>query len=90
MRNLTMMTDLYQLTMMYGYYNTNTHMRQAVFDLYFRKPNENSAYAIAAGLEQVMEYIENLHFGEDDLNYLDSLGLFNREFLDLLRGLRFT
>lgn len=90
MRNLTMMTDLYQLTMMYGYYNTNTHMRQAVFDLYFRRPNVNSAYAIAAGLEQVMEYIENLHFTEEDLNYLDSLNLFTRGFLDTLRELRFT
>lgn len=90
MRNLTMMTDLYQLTMMYGYYNTNTHLRQAVFDLYFRRPNVNSAYAIAAGLEQVMDYIENLHFSEEDLGYLKSLNLFSREFLDLLRELRFT
>ena len=80
MRNLTMMTDLYQLTMMYGYYNTNTHLRQAVFDLYFRRPNVNSAYAIAAGLEQVMDYIENLHFSEEDLGYLKSLNLFSREF----------
>src|SRR5690554_1125342 len=90
MRNLTMMTDLYQLTMMYGYYKTNTHMRQAVFDMYFRKPSENSAYAIAAGLEQVIEYIENLHFGEEDITYLSSLKLFDNSFLDLLRTLRFT
>ena len=90
MRNLTMMTDLYQLTMMYGYYKTNTHTRQAVFDLFFRRPGENSAYAIAAGMEQVVEYIENLHFSEDDLAYLDSLELFDEKFLDLLRTLRFT
>ncbi|HHU49506.1 MAG: nicotinate phosphoribosyltransferase [Caldicoprobacterales bacterium] len=90
MRNLTMMTDLYQLTMMYGYYKNNTHQRQAVFDLFFRRPNNNTAYAIAAGLEQVMDYIENLHFSEEDLEYLDSLNLFNQEFLDLLRDLRFT
>ena len=70
MRNLTMMTDLYQLTMMYGYYKNNTHQRQAVFDLFFRRLNNNTAYAIAAGLEQVMDYIENLHFSVKDLNTL--------------------
>lgn len=90
MRNLTMMTDLYQLTMMYGYYKINIHKRQAVFDLFFRKRNVNSAYAIAAGLEQVMEYIDNLHFSEEDLEYLNSLNLFDNDFLDLLRELRFT
>ncbi len=90
MRNLTMMTDLYQLTMMYGYYKTNNHRRQAVFDMTFRQPNTNSAYAIAAGLEQFVEYIENLHFSEEDLSYLDSLSLFDDGFLNLLRDLRFT
>lgn len=90
MRNLTMMTDLYQLTMMYGYYKTNNHRRQAVFDMTFRQPNTNSAYAIAAGLEQLVEYIENLHFSEEDLSYLDSLSLFDDGFLNLLRDLRFT
>lgn len=90
MRNLTMMTDLYQLTMMYGYYKTNTHRRQAVFDLFFRKRSVKSAYAIAAGLEQVIDYIENLHFSEEDLEYLDSLNLFSRDFLELLKELRFT
>ncbi|HHY83545.1 MAG TPA: nicotinate phosphoribosyltransferase [Clostridiales bacterium] len=90
MRNLTMMTDLYQLTMMYGYYKTNTHKRQAVFDLFFRKPNNNSSYAIAAGLEQVIDYIENLHFDKEDIDYLNSLNLFNDEFLDMLRELHFT
>jgi nicotinate phosphoribosyltransferase len=90
LRNLTMMTDLYQLTMMYGYYKTNTHRRQAVFDLFFRKPNKDSAYAIAAGLEQVIDYIKNLHFSEEDLQYLESLQLFDKDFLNELRKLRFT
>src|SRR5690554_5716544 len=90
MRNLTMMTDLYQLTMMYGYYKNNIHNRKAVFDMYFRKPGENSAYAIAAGLEQVIDYIENLHFSEEDILYLDSLNLFDKGFFDILRELRFT
>ncbi len=90
MRNLTMMTDLYQLTMMYGYYKTNTHQRNAVFDMFFRKPSSNSAYAIAAGLEQVIDYIKNLHFGDEDIEYLASLNLFDSDFLDYLSQLRFT
>lgn len=90
MRNLTMMTDLYQLTMMYGYYKTGTMNKEAVFDLFFRKSRQDSAYSIAAGLEQVIDYINNLHFDEDDLVYLDSLNLFDAGFLDLLRELRFT
>ncbi len=90
MRNLTMMTDLYQLTMMYGYYKNNIHRKPAVFDMFFRKLSEYSAYAVAAGLEQVIGYIENLHFEEEDLQYLDSLNLFDREFLDQLRKLHFT
>ncbi|MBE3100826.1 MAG: nicotinate phosphoribosyltransferase [Firmicutes bacterium] len=90
MRNLTMMTDLYQLTMMYGYYKTGTHEQIAVFDLFFRKPSENSAYAIAAGLEQVVDYIQNLSFSEEDILYLDSLNLFDQNFLDLLKKLRFS
>ena len=90
MRNLTMMTDLYQLTMMYGYFKTDTHNRQAVFDLFFRKRSVKSAYAIAAGLEQVIDYIKNVHFSKEDLDYLDSLNLFSSEFLKLLKELRFT
>jgi nicotinate phosphoribosyltransferase len=90
LRNLTMMTDLYQLTMMYGYYKTNTHQRNAVFDMFFRKPSSNSAYAIAAGLEQVIDYIKNLHFGDEDIEYLASLNLFDSDFLDYLSQLRFT
>ena len=85
-----MMTDLYQLTMMYGYYKTNTHRKEAVFDMFFRKSRENSAYAIAAGLEQVIDYIKNLHFDEEDIQYLDSLHLFDGDFLAQLRELRFT
>jgi nicotinate phosphoribosyltransferase len=76
--------------MMYGYFKTNTHRRQAVFYLFFRKPNENSAYAIAAGLEQVIDYIKNLHFSEEDIKYLDSLQLFDRDFLNELREFHFT
>lgn len=90
MRNLTMMTDLYQLTMMYGYQKYGMQTNKAVFDMFFRPQMEYSAYAIMAGLEQLVEYIQNLSFDEDDLNYLRSLDLFDENFIDYLRHFRFT
>lgn len=88
-RNLTMMTDLYQLTMMYGYYRFGMTKNEAVFDLFFRY-RENSAYAIMAGTESVIDYINNLRFEEDDIDYLRSLKLFDEGFLNELRNMRFT
>lgn len=88
-RNLTMMTDLYQLTMMYGYYRYGMSENEAVFDLFFRN-SENNAYAVMAGTESVIDYINKLHFAEEDLDYLRSLNLFNEDFLNMLRTLRFT
>lgn len=90
MRNLTMLTDLYQLTMMYGYYKHGMEQNEAVFDLFFRQTRENSAYAVAAGLESVIKYINNLHFSEEDIAYLRSLKLFDEEFFSYLRAMRFT
>ncbi|OQB24104.1 MAG: Nicotinate phosphoribosyltransferase pncB2 [Firmicutes bacterium ADurb.Bin182] len=90
MRNLTMMTDLYQLTMMYGYYKHNMSDNLAVFDLFFRKPERFSAYAVMAGTESVIEYINNLHFDDEDISYLRSLDLFDEQFLSALKRLRFT
>ncbi len=91
MRNLTMMTDLYQLTMMYGYYRENKMNQTVVFDLFFRKPaGMESSYAVAAGLEQVVDYIDNLHFGPEDIDYLRSLNLFDEGFFDLLKDFKFT
>ncbi len=89
-RNLTMMTDLYQLTMMYGYYKKGMAGNRAVFDMFFRKRVGESAYALVAGLEQLIEYIENLSFSPEDIDYLRSLHLFDEEFLHVLEGLRFT
>lgn len=88
-RNLTMMTDLYQLTMMYGHFLNGTN-EEAVFDLFFRKPSGNSTYAVMAGLEQAIDYIKNIAFTEDDIAYLRSLHLFSDSFLDMLRNLTFT
>ncbi len=90
MRNLTMMTDLYQLTMMNGYLKNNMQNNVAVFDLFFRPLLNNSVYAVMAGLEQAIEYIENLHFNEEDLEYLESLKIFDKEFIEYLRNFKFT
>ena len=88
-RNLTLLTDFYELTMMNGYFEDGTHNNEAVFDMFFRyKPDLN--YAIFAGLEQALDYVENLHFGEDEIGYLRSLGSFDERFLDYLKDFKFT
>ena len=89
MRNLTLLTDLYQLTMGQGYFSENKHEQLAVFDVFFR-PNKLITYSVAAGMEQVTEYLENLHFSEDDIAYLRSLGIFTEDYLAYLATLRFT
>ncbi len=90
MRNLTMMTDLYQLTMMNGYFKNGMKDNVAVFDVFFRPLLNKSVYAVMAGLEQALEYIENLHFDKEDIEYLRSLNLFGEEFLDYLKDFKFT
>ena len=87
--NLTMMTDFYQLTMMQGYLMSGQHTRKAVFDMFFRKNPEQSAYAIACGLDLLIKFIESIHFSEDDIGFLEGEGSFTPEFLDYLRTFRF-
>ena len=89
MRNLTMMTDLYQLTMMYGYYKEGMKNNEGIFDLFFR-PKEDIVYAVMAGTESVIQYINNLHFTNEDIAYLRSLNLFDEDFLAYLKEMRFT
>ena len=89
MRNLTLMTDLYQLTMMNGYLKNNKHQERVVFDLFFRQ-NELITYSLAAGLEQAIDYILNLNFTKEDIDYLRSLNLFGEDFLEYLSNLKFT
>lgn len=89
MRNLTLLTDLYQLTMGQGYFTENKHTQTAVFDLFFR-PNRLITYSVAAGMEQAAEYLENFHFDEEDVAYLRSLGIFTEDYLEYLSRLRFT
>lgn len=87
--NLTMLTDLYQLTMGNGYFE-NGMEEEAVFDLFFRKKEGFYSYALAAGLDQIIDYIQNFRFEPDDIAYLRSLHLFSEDFLDYLSKLRFT
>ena len=68
MRNLTMMTDLYQLTMMYGYYKHGMSQNEAVFDLFFRTTRPHSEYSVMAGTQSVIEYINDLHFSQEDIH----------------------
>ncbi|MBQ8394250.1 MAG: nicotinate phosphoribosyltransferase [Clostridia bacterium] len=89
MRNLTLLTDLYQLTMGYGFYRHDKHEEEVVFDLFFRK-NALITYSLAAGLEQAMDYLLKWRFDEEDIAYLRSLNLFDEGFLDYLKNMRFT
>ena len=88
-KNLTLLTDFYELTMMNGYLRNGKQRDIAVFDLFFRR-NNVITYSVAAGLEQAVNYIRNIHFEADDIQYLRSLGLFDEEFLEYLRTFRFT
>ena len=90
MRNLTMLTDLYQLTMMYGYLKSGMRDNIATFDMFYRSKDESTHYAIMAGLEQLIDYLKNLHFDEDAIEYLRGLGIFDEEFMHQLRDFKFT
>ncbi len=89
MRYSPLMTDLYELTMLAGYFEKNMHLKPAVFDLFFRKNPFHGGYAIFGGLQTALNYLAGLRFSDADLAYLDSLGLFNQPFLDYLRGFSF-
>ena len=89
-QNLTLLTDLYELTMMQGYFKNKNRNETVIFDAFYRSNPCGGGYAIAAGLEQVIEYIKNLHFSEEDIAYLAGLGIFDKDFLEYLRDFRFT
>ena len=88
--NLSMLFDFYEMTMANGYYRTGMQEHVTFFDVFFRRVPDGGGFAIAAGLEQLVEYIQNLHFDEDDIAYLRSKNLFQEDFLDYLRDFRFT
>ncbi len=91
--NWTLLTDLYELTMMQGYFKQaekDTKDSVVVFDAFYRKNPSGNGYAIAAGLEQIIGYIKNLSFSYEDIEYLRGLGIFEEDFLDYLAGFHFT
>ena len=88
-QNLTLLTDFYELTMMQGYFN-NDNNDTVVFDVFYRSNPSGGGYSICAGLEQVIDYIKNLRFKEDDIEYLRSLKIFDENFLSYLKDFRFT
>ena len=88
--NMTMLCDFYELTMGNGYFENGYKDRITYFDVFFRKVPDGGGFAIVAGLEQLIDYIENLHFAEEDIAYLRGRKLFSEEFLNYLKDFRFT
>lgn len=89
-QNCTMLCDFYQLTMGNGYFRTKHADRIAYFDVFFRRVPDGGGYAICAGLEQVINYIQGLRFTEEDIQYLRGKGIFGEDFLEYLRNFKFT
>jgi nicotinate phosphoribosyltransferase len=89
MRHSPLLTDLYELTMLAGYLEQGMHERPAVFDLFFRQNPFKGGYAVFAGLETALCYLEELSFGDEELSYLDGLGMFRPAFLSYLEHFRF-
>ena len=88
--NTSMLCDFYELTMGNGYFQKGFRDKITYFDVFFRRIPDGGGFAIAAGLEQLVEYIQNLHFSEEDIAYLRDRGIFDEDFLNYLRNFRFT
>ena len=88
-RNLSLVMDFYELTMSQCYFNDNKD-KEVVFDLFYRKNPDDGGYCVFAGLEQVVDYVSNLHFEKEDIDYLRSLNQFSEDFLEYLSTIRFT
>lgn len=89
-RNISMMMDFYELTMAYGYFKNKDRDTKVAFDVFYRKNPDKGGFAIFAGLEQIVEYIEGIRFEEDDIAYLRSCGTFDEEFLAYLKDFKFS
>lgn len=89
-QNLTLLTDLYELTMMQGYFQHKDQNETVIFDAFYRTNPGEGGYAVAAGLEQVIQYIKELHFSEEDIEYLAGLGIFGQDFLNYLKDFKFS
>ncbi len=88
--NLTMIMDLYELTMANGVWDSDMRDTVTYFDMFFRRVPDKGGYAIMAGIEQLIEYMNDLHFDDEDIKYLESLNLFRKEFIDYLRNFKFS
>ncbi len=88
--NITLLTDFYELTMMQGYFKSGEGKKKAVFDLFYRNNPNNGGYSICAGLSQVVDYIKNIRFTDEDIAYLRSLSTFEDDFLEYLKDFKFT
>ena len=88
-RNLTMVMDFYELTMSNGYFREQDRDTRVAFDVFYRKNPDGGGYSIFAGLEQIIEYIQDLHFDDDDIAYLREQKIFEEDFLEYLRNFRF-
>ncbi len=87
--NNTLLTDFYEITMANGYFQNNKHNEIAYFDMFFRKVPDNAGFAIMAGVEQVIEYLNELRFDEDDIQFLRDKGMFDEDFLQYLKNFKF-
>ncbi len=88
-RNLTMMMDLYELTMANGYFLMGNKDEEVAFDVFYRKNPDNAGFSIFAGLEQIVDYIMNMHFAKEDIEYLRSLHIYDESFLEYLSNFKF-
>ena len=89
-RNLSMLMDFYELTMSNGYYVLGKKDKKVAFDMFYRKNPDNGGFVVCAGLEQLIDYIQNLHFTEDDIEYLRSKKMFSEDFLKYLLDFKFS
>lgn len=89
-RNISMLMDLYEMTMAHGYFTKQDNTDRVAFDVFYRRNPDQGGFAIFAGLEQVVDYLLNLHFDEEDIAYFKSFHLFSDEFLEYLRNFKFT
>lgn len=88
-KNFTLLVDFYELTMANGFFESGMKDNIVIFDMFFRQVPDNGEYTVVAGLEQLIEYMENLHFSDDDIEFLRGKNIFNEEFLDYLKNFKF-
>lgn len=89
-KSLALLTDFYELTMANGYLSSGRRSEIAYFDMFFRKIPDGGGFAIMAGVEQLIDYIKNLSFTEEDIEFLKSKNIFSAEFLEYLKNFKFT